>query len=77
MLRAILLLIVIILAGRLLSRLLRGTGAPGSNAKDKVVAHMVRCAHCATFVPAADAVLDADTPYCSDAHRRLGPARNQ
>ena len=72
MLRAILILIILILAGRLLARLLRGTGAAKAN--DKVVAHMVRCAHCATFVPATDAVPEGDLFYCSDEHRRLGPA---
>ena len=74
MLRAILLLIVLIVMGRLLSRLVRGFGAPAANANDKVVAHMVRCAQCAIFVPAADAVTEGDLSYCSDAHRRLGPA---
>ena len=75
MLRAILLLIVFIVIGRLLLRLLPGFGAPAARSNDKVVAHMVRCAHCATFVPAADAVMDGDVCYCSDDHRRLGPAR--
>jgi len=74
MLRALLLLFVLVVIGRLLSRLLRGFGAPVSKPDGKVVAHMVRCAHCATFVPAADAVTDGDLSYCSDAHRRLGPA---
>ena len=76
MLRAILLLMVLILISRLLLRLLRGIATPTSRSKDKVVAHMVRCAHCATFVPAADALSDGDLPYCSDAHRRLGPVRS-
>ena len=74
MLRAILLLIVLIVMGRLLSMLLRGFSTPASRSNDRVVAHMVRCAHCATFVPVADAVTDGNLSYCSDAHRQLGPA---
>ncbi|MBI1731772.1 MAG: hypothetical protein HYR49_03255 [Gammaproteobacteria bacterium] len=76
MLRAILLLLLLlILIGGLLPRLLRvfhGTRRGGSERK---VAQMVRCVHCAMFVPAADAVYEGDQPYCSDIHRRLGPAR--
>ncbi len=74
MLRAILLLIVFIVIGRLLLRLLPGFGPPAARSNEKVVAHMVRCSHCATFVPAVDAVMDGELYYCSDDHRRLGPA---
>lgn len=31
---------------------------------------MVRCAHCGTHVPAAEALVDAGSNYCCDAHRR-------
>jgi len=74
MLRAILLLIVLVIMGRLLSMLLRGFSAPPTGSNDRVVAHMVRCSHCATFVPAADALTDGALSYCSEAHRQLGPA---
>lgn len=36
---------------------------------------MVECAHCGLHLPAADAVAEGSRLYCSDAHRRLGPAQ--
>jgi uncharacterized protein len=35
---------------------------------------MVRCAHCGLHLPAADASAEGSRLYCSDDHRRLGPA---
>lgn len=35
---------------------------------------MVECAHCGLHLPAADALAEGSRLYCSDAHRRLGPA---
>ena len=35
----------------------------------------VACAHCGLHLPAADAVPEGARLYCSDAHRRLGPAQ--
>lgn len=74
MLRALIALLLLFLAGRLLGRLLRaGHGARAS--RDNVpVTRMVRCARCGTFVPAGDAFMAAEHGYCSDEHRRLGPA---
>ena len=43
---------------------------PASNLPVAVVA----CAHCGLHLPAADAVSGGARLYCSDAHRRLGPA---
>lgn len=37
---------------------------------------MVACAHCGVHLPAQDALVDGDRRFCSDAHRRLGPAPN-
>lgn len=35
---------------------------------------MVACAHCGVHVPAADLCFDAaGRPYCSEAHRAVGP----
>ena len=76
MLRAILLLIVLFLVSRVVLRLLRANGATASKPGEKDLTHMVRCAHCATFVPATDALMDGELPYCSDAHRRLGPGQS-
>ena len=47
---------------------------PGrSTGKTPVV--MVECAHCGLHLPAADALPEGSRLYCSDAHRRLGPAQ--
>ena len=36
---------------------------------------MLACAHCGVHLPQAEARMDvAGRPYCSDAHRLLGPA---
>ena len=35
---------------------------------------MVVCAHCGVHLPATDALVLGPLLYCSDAHRRLGPA---
>ena len=45
--------------------------APPGNAPQA----MVECAHCGLHLPAADALPEGSRLYCSDAHRRLGPAR--
>ena len=37
---------------------------------------MVVCAHCGVHLPATDALALGTRLYCSDAHRRLGPAQN-
>jgi uncharacterized protein len=52
----------------------QGGGRPRSpNAKAAPVV-MVECAHCGLHLPAADALPEGSRLYCSDAHRRLGPA---
>lgn len=35
---------------------------------------MVACAHCGVHLPVAEALAEGSRLYCSDAHRRLGPA---
>lgn len=35
---------------------------------------MVECAHCGLHLPVADALPEGSRLYCSDGHRRLGPA---
>ena len=63
----------------LLSRLRGpGGGAAGGGAAKQAGATpvvMVECAHCGLHLPAADAVPEGSRLYCSDAHRRLGPAQ--
>jgi uncharacterized protein len=49
-----------------------GTGADA----DATPAVMVRCEHCGLHLPRDEALPGPETGfYCSDAHRRLGPAR--
>jgi uncharacterized protein len=68
----------------MLSARLRGPGAggPGGDAarpKKPAAAkpvEMVSCAHCGLHLPATDALALGSDLYCSDAHRRLGPAPN-
>lgn len=47
----------------------RGKTPPGNTPQA-----MVECAHCGLHLPAADALPEGSRLYCSDAHRRLGPA---
>jgi len=65
----------------LLARL-RGPGAGGGKggrqggaAPGPAPVVMVECAHCGLHLPAADALPEGSRLYCSDAHRRLGPAQ--
>lgn len=63
---------------------LRGPGAGGKNSdaerptKPPAIepVEMVVCAHCGVHLPATDALALGTGLYCSDAHRRLGPAPN-
>ena len=73
------LLVVAIGIWSLLSRL-RGPERDGGAAKtrrkpagDKPV-QMLRCAHCGLHLAASEAVVDRDRPFCSEAHRQLGPS---
>ncbi len=56
-----------------------GEGGDGARAKKPATPQpvaMVVCAHCGVHLPATDAVALGTRLYCSDAHRRLGPAQN-
>lgn len=35
---------------------------------------MLACAHCGIHIPQAEALMLGNYAYCSDEHRRLGPA---
>lgn len=37
---------------------------------------LVKCAHCGTHLPLAEARAVGDRVYCSDEHARLGPGRS-
>ena len=57
---------------------LRVRGSGGASRKQRppapVAVSMVECAHCGLHLPVADAVAEGSRLYCSDEHRRLGPA---
>ena len=61
----------------LLSRLRRPGPRGGDTGSQPAAAPavMVECAHCGLHLPAADALPEGSRLYCSDAHRRLGPAQ--
>ncbi len=57
----------------------RDAARPKSPATAKPVdkpVEMVVCAHCGVHLPATDALALGAHLYCSEAHRRLGPAPN-
>ena len=51
-----------------------GAGQRAGTAAGKPPLQMAKCAHCGLHLPAADALSEDARLYCSDAHRRLGPA---
>jgi hypothetical protein len=43
-----------------------------NSAEDPATMHvMVQCAHCGTYLPQPQAVIDGEKPYCSEEHRRV------
>ena len=83
-------LLVLLVVGVGLWMLFARLRGPGSGAKDSDATRptkpattgpaepveMVVCAHCGVHLPATDALALGTRLYCSDAHRRLGPAPN-
>lgn len=57
---------------RALSR--RDGGRPRA-ANEREQAALVGCAHCNVLLPRGEALEHAGNFYCTDEHRRLGPAR--
>ena len=56
------------------SRAKQGGAQPGTPAADgKMHGELVKCAHCGTHLPLAEARAAGDRVYCSDEHARLGP----
>jgi len=55
------------------SRAKQGGAEPGAPAQQ---GDLVKCAHCGTHLPLAEARAVGDRVYCSDEHARLGPGRN-
>jgi uncharacterized protein len=57
------------------ARLRQGSGTSSGRKKSEEggVQDMVVCAHCGIHLPRAEALIEGERSYCSDAHRRLGP----
>ena len=73
--RLLLLLAIVVLAVWLVRRALArpADGAPRPPAASQ--GDLVKCAHCGTHLPLAEARAVGDRLYCSDEHARLGPGR--
>lgn len=57
-------------------RLLRSAAPAAKPASRSQAGEIMRaCAHCGLNVPQSEAINDGAIDYCSEAHRRLGPAR--
>ena len=78
--RFVLLVLVVVVAiwliRRTLLRLKQGQqgGAPTAP-QGNTQGDLVKCAHCGTHLPLAEARAVGDRVYCSDEHARLGPGR--
>jgi uncharacterized protein len=48
---------------------------PPAGSRDSTQAALVSCAHCDVHLPRGEALEHAGNFYCSEDHRRLGPAR--
>jgi uncharacterized protein len=56
-------------------RAMRSARPPARPAARSRAGEVMRaCAHCGLNVPQSEAVNDGTADYCSEAHRRLGPA---
>ena len=73
LLLVVLVVVAIWVVRRALLRLKRGpqSGAPPREGQTRGA--LVKCAHCGTHLPLAEARAVGDRVYCSDEHARLGP----
>ena len=53
----------------------RAKQGDGQADKAPIQGDLVKCAHCGTHLPLAEARAVGDRVYCSDEHARLGPGR--
>ena len=76
MLRWLILAAAVFAAIWLLRRSLeRRAGGRPRAAGESAQTALVNCAHCDVHIPRGEALEHAGMLYCSDEHRRLGPAR--
>lgn len=75
--RLLLLVVVIVVAiwviRRALVRLKQGEAGAVPAREGQTQGDLVKCAHCGTHLPLAEARAVGDRVYCSDEHARLGP----
>lgn len=75
--RFLLLVVLVVLAIWVIRRaLVRMKQGPQSNVparEGQTQGDLVKCAHCGTHLPLAEARTVGDRVYCSDEHARLGP----
>ena len=79
--RLLIILVLVLAAVWLIRRALihasRAKQGDGTQAgKPPVPGDLVKCAHCGTHLPLAEARALGDRVYCSDEHARLGPGRS-
>jgi uncharacterized protein len=75
--RYVLLVLIVVVAIWLIRRALvraKPDDAPQAG-KPPLQGDLVKCAHCGTHLPLAEARAVGDRVYCSDEHARLGPGR--
>ena len=78
--RLVVLVVLAVLAVWLIRRALLGAARTPQQgaappAESKAQGDLVKCAHCGTHLPLAEARALGDRLYCSDEHARLGPGR--
>jgi uncharacterized protein len=71
--RYLLLLAVVVLAVWLVRRALTRPKDAAPQPPAPSQGNLVKCAHCGTHLPLAEARAVGDRVYCSDEHARLGP----
>jgi uncharacterized protein len=75
LLLVVLIVVAVWLVRRALVRLKQGQQGGMPAAGGKTQGDLVKCAHCGTHLPLAEARAVGDRVYCSDEHARLGPGR--
>ncbi len=81
--RFLLLVVLVVVAIWLIRRALlhasrvrdQAQGGVPAQAEGKAQGDLVKCAHCGTHLPLAEARAVGDRVYCSDEHARLGPGQ--
>lgn len=73
LLLVVLVVVAIWVVRRALARLQQGPQAGTPAREGQAQGNLVKCAHCGTHLPLAEAKAAGERVYCSDEHARLGP----